>query len=795
MPEIKIKLSKKKQLYKEKTFLLCFFLILSVFFVRSGCTANLITNGDFSSGNTDFSSSYNYVTGADSAFPEGTYSVVTQADDVHNSWTSAWDHTSGDVAGKYFVANSSPDTNKVVWQSSSPVSITQVNTNYRFEIWISTLFAVGPGSPGPELQFQLGDGTTWINMGDSITFANGALVGAWNKSFADGKFNTTGTYYVRLLNNQSAAGGNDLGLDDVSFGIDPAGNGATHDTSQLESAASSPEDDTVEVDETDDTPVPPAPSVVPPAPSVVLRGASPANGASDVLIDTNIVLTFSDAIYAGAGNVIIKKSSDNSVVDIVNVAGGRITGLGTKTVTIDPSDWLLPNSRYYIIIDATAFDNADGLSYSGMSSNTALTFRTGATMPNPLDDKDVVAGVEAQVDIATRFMQHSTYAVLERTEWLRRHRGNSKLSNQGVQLTFMDPDMSKLASLFSLAKYLNPSADALPDGWAVWSSGSVSIGKIDETGTASLLDLESNGISIGIDKTFTNEHLLGVAVRIGNDDVTVGDNNSSVRTDGYSLSMYGTYFYNEHMFIDSVMGISRLDIENIRLHETGQLTGDRDGDQVFGSVTFGYEFDNPVLNLTSYGRVDAGYTSLAQYSESGTKAALSYDKQELINSMLSIGVVADRNFIITFGTFRPNVRLEYGLNTSQSSDADMWYVSYPSTSYTLLVDSDASSNFRGGVGVDLAMNNGLSFGFGYERTQAINSGYLDTARLKAAYILNSNIDVSLAMDNDFSSGVSLRLDCNFLLGRNWIFNTGYDREQNTDLPISNIFNVLISRKF
>lgn len=177
--------------------------------------ANLISNGDFSSGTSGFASQYNYVSGFNSANPEGTYSVVTTANDVHPAWGGYFDHTSGNSSGKYFVANASSDTNKTVWQSSA-ISVAQANTAYRFEAWLMKIYQFE--SNPPVLSFQIGDGTTWTNMGNTASLSS-TSPGSWLFTYVDGQFSAAGTYYVRLKNANGASGGNDLGLDDIYFGL------------------------------------------------------------------------------------------------------------------------------------------------------------------------------------------------------------------------------------------------------------------------------------------------------------------------------------------------------------------------------------------------------------------------------------------------------------------------------------------------------------------------------------------------------------------------------------------------
>ena len=177
---------------------------------------SLISNGDFSAGNTGFTSGYSYNTiNPGPELVEGAYSVVTQASDVHAAWGGYYDHTSGDSSGKYFVANASSDTSQTVWQSSL-ITVGQANTPYRFEAWLTKIYPYE--SNPPLLSFQIGDGTTWTNLGETASLDD-ANPGEWVFAYADGQFTSAGQYYVRLKNSNGASGGNDLGLDDVYFGL------------------------------------------------------------------------------------------------------------------------------------------------------------------------------------------------------------------------------------------------------------------------------------------------------------------------------------------------------------------------------------------------------------------------------------------------------------------------------------------------------------------------------------------------------------------------------------------------
>ena len=114
---------------------------------------------------------------------------------------------------------------------------------------------------------------------------------------------------------------------------------------------------------------------IPPGPTLVT--STPADNATDVAINVDIVLTFSEAVDAETGNIELRKTGDESLVESFDVTTG-ITGTGTTTITINPTAPLLNSTGYYVLIDATAFDDAAGNSYGGIATQTALSFTTVA---------------------------------------------------------------------------------------------------------------------------------------------------------------------------------------------------------------------------------------------------------------------------------------------------------------------------------------------------------------------------------------------------------------------------------
>ncbi|MDI9855895.1 DUF4347 domain-containing protein [Comamonas sp. 17RB] len=110
-----------------------------------------------------------------------------------------------------------------------------------------------------------------------------------------------------------------------------------------------------------------------------LVSASPADDTLSVSPSANIVLTFSESVTPGTGNIQIVRVSDGQVTTIA-ASSIEVSGSGT-TWTINPSGNLNQATEYAIRISPTAFLNADGKAYTGIANNTALNFTTSSIQP------------------------------------------------------------------------------------------------------------------------------------------------------------------------------------------------------------------------------------------------------------------------------------------------------------------------------------------------------------------------------------------------------------------------------
>ena len=130
-------------------------------------------------------------------------------------------------------------------------------------------------------------------------------------------------------------------------------------------------------------------------PPPTLSSSTPSDNATGVSTTANIVLTFSEIVDVESGNIIIKKTSDNSTIETIAVTDAtKVSGSGTTTITVNPAATLTVSTEYYVLIDATAFDDTAGESYAGISSTTALSFTTGADSTPPTMTITAAEGVD-----------------------------------------------------------------------------------------------------------------------------------------------------------------------------------------------------------------------------------------------------------------------------------------------------------------------------------------------------------------------------------------------------------------
>ena len=133
-----------------------------------------------------------------------------------------------------------------------------------------------------------------------------------------------------------------------------------------------------------------APDSTPPSISVL----SPLDDAKDVLPTANLVITFDEAVLADAGNITIYDSGD-ALFEAIDVASAQVTGSGTDTITIDPTDDFSELTDYYVLIDPGAFKDTANNDFAGIMSAISWNFGVKDNTPPTISKVYPVDGATA----------------------------------------------------------------------------------------------------------------------------------------------------------------------------------------------------------------------------------------------------------------------------------------------------------------------------------------------------------------------------------------------------------------
>ena len=511
----------------------------------------------------------------------------------------------------------------------------------------------------------------------------------------------------------------------------------------------------------------------------------PANNATNVATDANIVLNFNEAVDVKTGNITIKKTSDDSTVATIDVTSSQVSGSGTSQITINPtSDLPAGEIELYVLIDASAFENAGGLSYAGISSTTALSFTT-ESMVDPTTDKDVVGLIDVQSQLAKNSISQSTSTVSSRLSYLRQNRVNDNLSKNNIKLDFGNAILTSLTNEL-LAKN---DKSIIPDNWSSWSEGSLSSSKIGDSLGSSSSETDAQALAFGFDTKLNDNDLLGFAIQYGKSDTDIGSSGTNVESENINLSVYQTRPLDNNNFIEGMFGVGLIESDLTRISGSNTLTGSRNGTQIFGSINYGKTLDKGDFNLTPVARLDLGYTELDAYKETGTDA-LSYAKQSIESGLASVGLELSDIVKFNENKLKPFGSIEYGMDFSNSSNAKMNYVSDTSTIYTYTQGANSNHLITSMVGFEYITKDNLEIISSYKRIQGNESEQTDILNVSVNFKSKRETEYAMSVDGseDLKAGFDISKNVN---GFDIKFNANQSLSENSD----HTANISLSRSF
>ncbi|MFA9371359.1 MAG: endonuclease [Labilibaculum antarcticum] len=132
---------------------------------------------------------------------------------------------------------------------------------------------------------------------------------------------------------------------------------------------------------------------------------SPENGTEAISLTANLILTFNEEISEGTGNILIKRYSDDSEFESLNVIDNPRVTITNNTILINPEAQFEEGIKYYVSIASGVLTDASFNTFDGISSKDEWHFTSGYTPPlivevSPEDNSE---NVSIDIDLEITF--------------------------------------------------------------------------------------------------------------------------------------------------------------------------------------------------------------------------------------------------------------------------------------------------------------------------------------------------------------------------------------------------------
>lgn len=247
-------------------------------------------------------------------------------------------------------------------------------------------------------------------------------------------------------------------------------------------------------------------------------------------------------------------------------------------------------------------------------------------------------------------------------------------------------------------------------------------GSVDSTSREVGFDYHNIGVTAGADYRFTETLIAGAAFSYLNSEADIVSHLGEVTSNGYGLSLYGTYYVGAFYF-DLLGGFTYRSYDstrNIVYAPTPGFTGtavnrtatsDTSGWQYTFNGGTGYDFRVAGSTLTPYFRVEYLHLAINGYTESGANGLNLKVQSQTVESLLTIlgGRVAHA-FSTSFGVLVPQIHAEWrheSLNDARSIRAQFANDPFNQV-FTVPTDNPDRDFFALGAGISSQFRKGMA---------------------------------------------------------------------------------------
>jgi large repetitive protein len=106
-----------------------------------------------------------------------------------------------------------------------------------------------------------------------------------------------------------------------------------------------------------------------------LQQTTPADNATDVAVNANLILTFNEAVKAGTGSIVIRNANGSLVQSIDITDPSKVSFAGNQLI-INPGNDLSPDTSYYVTFASGVVRDLANNAFAGISSAAVFSFTT-----------------------------------------------------------------------------------------------------------------------------------------------------------------------------------------------------------------------------------------------------------------------------------------------------------------------------------------------------------------------------------------------------------------------------------
>ena len=203
----------------------------------------------------------------------------------------------------------------------------------------------------------------------------------------------------------------------------------------------------------------------------------------------------------------------------------------------------------------------------------------------------------------------------------------------------------------------------------------------------------------GADK-LVDSGIFGYAFRYGNDVVNLKSSNEELDTHSFTFNIYGSIPLKNQTHLNALIGASLLSMNQLAF---GSYTAERNGRQIFTSITLEDENQYTKYDLIPFGKFELGITQFSDYTDFSTSpiSVNIYDSLTFKTGNISTGLKFDSILYLEDKTLSRNGFIEYIYDFTP--DIDYFYKSNADNkTYKKTVSAYSLHNIKGNIGFEYA---------------------------------------------------------------------------------------------